>query len=153
MHHSTDIEALRTACKKAENFAELVEIALAEARKFDRLEVLEGPISTGGLGSIEKNFEFYGKAFKALQAEGHPVFNYAPYEAGIYKLKMRWRADPANTGYCMPILEEFYRPLFDAAPIARAWFIPGWEESFGSTWAHKELESRGVPIEHLTYIV
>jgi hypothetical protein len=153
MHHETDIEWLLRECKNADSFAELVPIAIDELKKFaDGAEVVCGPITTGGRGSIEANLAVFNGSIRALQQEGRPVFNQVPYEERFFFFKKRWlAADPTRAGqYYMPILEEFYLPIFQTGLIKRGWFIPGWESSFGTRWERKTLPEHGAEIHDLT---
>ena len=136
----------------ADSFAALAEIGLAELKKLGSgLGIVCGPISTGGLGDAEKNFEVFNAAIWSLQRKGHKLFVQIPYEGSLGRLRQRWEADnPENTGYCMPILTEFYGPLFKSGLIDFSWFIPGWQSSFGATWERNELQELGVGIVDLT---
>lgn len=44
----------------------------------------------------------------------------------------------------MPILEEFYLPIFSSGRIKEAWFIPGWRTSTGARWEREKLTAFGV---------
>lgn len=153
MHHETDMHWFIRECAKADSFAELLPIAIAELRKFPAGgEVVCGPISTGGRGSFEANFKVFGGTIKTLLREGRPMFSQVPYEERIMFFKKRWQeADPSRTGqYYIPILEEFYLPIFQTGLIKKGWFIPGWESSFGARWERKTLAEHGAEIHDLT---
>ncbi len=153
MHHNTDLEWLARECSKADSFADLVPIALTELQKFGAgAEVVCGPISTGGRGSLEKNFEVFGATIKGLQREGRPIFSQVPYEERIFFFRTRWQQeDLSREGqYYMPILTEFYHPLIRSGLIKAGHFIPGWESSFGARWERTELKSMGAKINDLT---
>jgi hypothetical protein len=144
--------ALKEECSKTDSFATLLQIALREmntlASRGD-VHVISGPISTGGLGSIEKNIAVFDKTVEHLRSQNYLVFDYGPYESGIAPLRTVWKAENPEAHYCMPILEEFYGPLFETRLIKKAWFIHGWESSFGSTWERKKLSELEIPIEDL----
>lgn len=153
MHHDTDLGALQARCTQTDSFAELVPIALAELEKFvGGCNIVCGPISTGGRGSVEENLKVFFGTIDALRSEGREVFSQKPYEERIFFFRTRWQGeDPSRSGaYCMPILEEFYEPLFKRGIIKDAWFIPGWESSFGARWERKTLTALGVTIHDLT---
>ncbi len=153
MHHDTDLADLRTRCTQTDSFAELVPIALTELEKFPNgCGVVCGPISTGGRGNIEVNLKVFLGTIDALRAKGHAIFSQKPYEERIFFFRTRWRAeDPARTdAYYMPILHDFYYPIFRHGIIKEAWFIPGWESSFGAGWERKTLAELGVTIHDLT---
>lgn len=153
MHHDTDMDWLTRQCAKADCFAELVPLAIAELRKFSAgAEVVCGPISTGGRGSLEKNFEVFQATIKALQDLGRPIFSQVPYEERIFFFRKRWQdADPSRAGqYYMPILDEFYHPIIQTGLIQKGWFIPGWKSSHGAVWERERLEEVGATVVDLT---
>ncbi len=153
MHHDSDITALRAACAEANSFTELVPIALTELSKFvTGAEMVCGPITTGGRGSIEANIEVFNATIAALQSEDKPIFNQVPYEEQILRLRMLWETvSPENVGkYCMPLLEDFYLPLFKSGHFRHGWFIPGWQSSYGATWERRQLSELGIVVTDLT---
>ncbi|MDB5225476.1 MAG: hypothetical protein JWL87_428 [Candidatus Adlerbacteria bacterium] len=152
MHHETDLEWLRAECANAESFEELAAVAVAEMEKFEDAEIVCGPLTTGGLGSMEKNMAAFLAVIDMLKKEGRPIYSQGPYEERIAYLRDRWREHHPSRAqlYCTPILEVLYARIFDAGRIRRAWFIPGWESSLGATWEHDRLKGAGVEIEYLT---
>lgn len=142
MHHDSDTESLIRECAKTTSLAELAQIAIAELHKFPNgSEIVFGPISTGGRGSVEENLRIFDATIKTLQRE-RPIFSQIPYEGQISLFRKRWQeSDPSRAGqYYMPILEEFYYPLIQTRLIKRGWFIPGWNSSFGARWERERLE-------------
>jgi len=152
MHHDSDLEKLRQECAEAQNFEELADIAVREMHKFEAAEVVCGPVSTGGLGTLEKNLQAFIAVIHMLQKEGRPIFSQEPYEERIAELRVQWRAeDPARAeAYCMPILDILYTRIFDAGRVRKGWFIPGWESSFGARWEHAKFKKLGVEIEYIS---
>ena len=154
MHYETDQEEfIRKECAAARSFSELAEVAIRELRKFPAgCEIVCGPISTGGRGSLEANFRVFEASVARLLRESRPIFSQIPYEERIVYLRNQWLAeDPAREGqYCMPILTELYLPLIKRRIIKRAWFIPGWQSSFGTKWEREQLTLHGVEITDLT---
>jgi hypothetical protein len=106
--------------------------------------MVAGPISTGGLGSREKNTARLTEVVDRLIDEGHPVFNQVPFEG-----KMKEFIAGFEGGYPMPILEEFYLPLHQSGRIKKFFFIPGWESSFGASWEHDRAHELGIEIIYL----
>jgi hypothetical protein len=51
--------------------------------------------------------------------------------------------------YPMPILEEFYLPLYQSGRIKKFFFVSGWESSFGATWEHDRAKELGIEIHYL----
>lgn len=89
-----------------------------------------GPMTTGGLGSLDANMARHALGQQRLRKLGIVVFNQAPFQEAIIRL-----TDHHNsTEYDMRILEDFYRPIFLSRHITHAWFLPGWEGSKGAAW-------------------
>lgn len=154
MHHDTNFTLLQAACSQTDSFGELVSIALTELNKFTNgCGVVCGPISTGGRGNPEANLEVFLGTIAALRSDGHPIFSQEPYEERIFFFRDRWRTADATrkNQYYMPILDEFYTPLFGCGVIKDAWFISGWETSFGACWERQRLLAHGVKIHDLTF--
>lgn len=153
MHPNTDPAWLAGECAQATNFAELLEVALAQLRKFDgEAEIVCGPITTGGRGSHVENLHVFNVTIERLLQEGRPIFNQIPYEAKIFELRDQWRkADATNLNeYFTPILTDFYGPLFRERIIRKAWFIPGWRSSQGARWERRELVVLGTDLTDLS---
>jgi hypothetical protein len=149
MHHTTDLELFQIECEKTNTFEELAALALMEMEKFtEGCDIVCGPISTGGVGSIEGNLKVFARTIDKLQETGHPIFTQLPYEEKIFSFRERWRAENPSRSedYYMPILEEFYRPLFQSGKVKRAWFINGWESSKGARWERDELANLQVEV-------
>lgn len=142
MHLRTDVAVLRMVCAKAETFEKLAAIARAELAKFSGdAEIVCGPITTGGRGSIEKNLEVFEAVIGRMLRKGRPLFNQMPYETQLFALRRVWRPQESwmARSWYEPVLEEFYLPLFTAGRIKRAWFIPGWKSSKGAQWERDML--------------
>ena len=136
---------------QANSFAALAEIGIIKLQELGaNSEIVCGPISTGGFGNAKTNFKVFNAAITRLIAEGHKIFNQMPFEGGLGRLRLLWERERDNTGYCMPILTEFYGPLFETRLITLAHFIPGWESSFGAKWEHDELQKLGARIQYLS---
>jgi hypothetical protein len=150
MQYTTGPAWLQEGGYIADTFESLAEIGLAQLRILGpNSEIVCGPISTGGLGDAVKNFQVFNATISALTRLGYKIFNQAPYESGLGKLRQKWE-QAGNTGYCTPILTEFYLKLFETGLITVGHFIPGWESSFGATWEHDEMQRLGVKINYLT---
>lgn len=138
-----DVEML----SKVSTFEEIAEIAftiLARMRETGHPIVqVCGPISTGGLGDLRKNLERFHRAVKKADVMGLAVFDQVPFQVAIERI------DPytGTNGYCMDILEKFYRPIFESGHISKALFLPGWEGSKGATWEREVLTTLGIHIE------
>lgn len=135
---------------EASSFSELCTIAMPRFMELgEHVEMVCGPISTGGYGNAEKNFAVFGATVQKFIELGHVMFDQRPYEKTIGPLAKRWKEDPANNGYCMPILLDFYAPLFATKRVKIGWFLPGWESSHGASWEHAELSALGAEIRYL----
>lgn len=103
-----------------------------------------GPISSGGLGSKEKNLEVFRKTIKTLSDKGIIVFSQMPFEEPMWKIQKT----PYYRGGCHT-LEGFYLPIFESGFIKRLYFIRGWESSLGATWEHAQAKRLGIEIVYL----
>jgi len=91
-----------------------------------------GPISTGGLGSIEKNLIRFGRAIELLAGCNVNVFTQIPFEDAL----KRTRGDGLPYKNGLALLETFYYPIFSSGRVARLCFLPDWQSSFGTQWEH-----------------
>lgn len=108
------------------------------ARTSEPLHMVSGPISTGGVGSIPGNMSVLRGVIEILhREEGLAVFSQVPFEGRMVGLYEIWHKENLDKPYCMPILEDFYWPIFDSGRIAQLHFIHGWESSFGARWEHE----------------
>jgi hypothetical protein len=141
---------------QADSFEVLVQIAVNDFRDNECSEVVLGPITSGGLGSLYRNLEVFHAVMWRLKTQlrlpesdvvGYPVFNQMPYEPALQRLLRIWHIEhPDNPGE-NPILEQFYDPFFRevASQIQVARIIPRWETSRGTTWERNlftELKSK-----------
>ena len=133
----------------AESFEALAKIAVANLAEQRGLSMVCGPLSTGGTGNSQYNFEIFNAVVRALERRGCELFDQIPYEFGIRRLQHVWR-EAGNVGYCMPILEVFYAQIFETGVIIEGWFIPGWNSSHGARWERKKFTERGCLIRDLT---
>lgn len=141
---------LQTQGIEAESFEALAEIGVENLRKQGECGVVCGPLSTGGTNHQMHNFEIFNAAIRGLKREGQNIFDQTPYEFGLRRLAFKWEEE-GNKGYCMPILDVFYRKLFESGHIKRGWFIPGWQSSFGAKYEREKLAAHGAAITDLTH--
>jgi hypothetical protein len=140
------------ATGKVESFGELVPIAIAILQCFEEpVTVVSGPISTGGFDDIKLNMQAFTNAIRYLQTRKRSVLDQTPFETAFVRLIARWRAS-GGSGYPMPILNEFYGPVFRSGLITTVAFMQGWESSFGSQWEYREAREIGLGVEHLPLI-
>lgn len=132
------------------SFEEAADLALEIIREMPapRCQVC-GPISTGGLGSIAANSVAFRFAVDLLRARGENPFDQMPFEGLFVRLVKEWQA-AGGTGYCLPILEVFYRRVFESGLITKMIFLPGWESSFGARWERHHSWQAGLETFDLT---
>jgi hypothetical protein len=130
--------------ERSTSYFELAQIAMAHLANYPRpiVEVC-GPITTGGLGSIEKNLEVFSLAVQFLKNQGKTVFDQLPFQNAMVRLKEKYEA---RDGYTMSILEDFYQPIFESGIIDEMHFLPDWQTSKGATWEHAQAEKLGIKI-------
>src|SRR3989344_9432065 len=68
------------------------------------------------------------------------LFRQLPFQGVMIRLGTSWKGQ----GYCMPLLTEFYQPVFESGYIKTVHFIPGWEKSFGAKWEHEQCGRLGI---------
>jgi hypothetical protein len=125
--------------KGVSNFKQLGAFGLAIiGRTPGAMHMASGPISTGGVGSVEGNMHVLGYAIDHLAEKlGLPVFSQMPFEPKMAELAAIWAAESGKTLYCMPILEDFYEGVFSSGKVVKVHFVHGWESSFGAGWEHE----------------
>ena len=104
------------------------------------------PLTTGGRGSFRENVHVYEYVSCRLTSLKHNVFRIMPFENGMQRLRTAWHLTHGDDAYCMPILEVFYKRIFDSGKVRWAYFIPGWESSFGARWERDYCMRIGVQI-------
>jgi|CXWL01.1.fsa_nt_gi hypothetical protein len=137
----------------AKSFADLVPIAIQLLEFFEEpVTIVSGPISTGGFGSRDRNIQAFTNAICYLQSRRRSVLDQTPFETALARLSRQWAETDGRQGYCMPILTEFYRPVFRSGLITTIAFMMDWGSSFGSQWEHREASVAGLKIEYLPLI-
>lgn len=129
------------AVSKSSRLEEAVQISLKIIRRIpDPISMVSGPLTTGGLQSFEENLWLFGLVITKLSADGYYVFSQLPTEDLMVKVWRRW----PEPRYCMPILEEYYRPIFESGLVKKVHFIPGWQRSFGARREREECYRLGI---------
>jgi hypothetical protein len=88
-----------------------------------------GPMTTGGRG-YEENVRTFERAVAELRQSGYTVFDYAPYEPELLRIKASHSA----------IMEDFHKPILQSG-YKTAFFLPGWNESKGATWEREYMQA------------
>ena len=131
---------------RIESFADMFFIAKKILSQMpDNLGQVCGPISNGGLGSKEKNLEYFSKEIDRLQREGVDIFDQMPFEEHVHRL---FDSATLNQNH-EDILNDFYLPIFLSGKIKTLYFVEGWETSKGAKWEHDKAESLGLNIVYL----
>ena len=137
-------EKLVAAVQTVESFPAVAEIALRVLKRMPTpVSQLCGPISTGGLGCRIQNERLFARCVAKLRAEGLNPFNQMPLQIGFNRLVTEWQQTNGG-GYCWPIMEEVYRPIFVSGFVKTTFFLPGWETSTGTRWEREAVESLGI---------
>ena len=125
----------------------MIPVALGILRRMSALEKpivqICGPMTTGGRGSLKANMAFFKKAQLVASDKGLVIFDQTPFQDAMIRLSLEWGK---RKEYCMPILEVFYRGVFQSGYIAALYFLPDWERSVGSIWERKEGVKLGLTI-------
>jgi len=134
-----DIHALPLA----RSFSELTAIALSVLQRMpEPVGQVCGPISSGGLGSIEANLAVFDAAIGLLVADGKVVFDQMPFEEHFFRIiRNGWSTRTNNT-----LLVDFYQPLFETGSIRTLYFLHGWETSGGAMWERAFGKKLGMEI-------
>lgn len=102
-----------------------------------------GPMTTGGVGTVEGNMRIFELAIERAHNSGILVFNQLPFEITIKKLaKKRGPKD----GYFTDILDLFYKPVLTSGFIDTTVFLPTWRTSNGANWERELSTSHGLRI-------
>lgn len=140
---NTEVEALKRA-STFEQTADIAIVILASMRALDQPVVqICGPMSTGGLGNLNRNLAYFQRAIDVASEKGLTVFNQIPFQQAIDRIDQVSK----NGQYCMDILEVFYRRVFESGHISKTLFLPDWQSSIGATWERNLVAELGIPIE------
>lgn len=104
-----------------------------------------GPISTGGLGSIEQNMKCFEETIVRLSDLGLTVFNQIPFQSSMSRIL----ATKNSNDYDHSLLTDFYLPLFESGLVHTLYFLPDWQSSTGASWEHEQTKRLGLKIIYL----
>lgn len=117
--------------KLAKTIPDLCKVAFMVIHRMPRPVVqVCGPISTGGLGSVEENLMVFRRYIQAMQKKGRHVFDQMPFEPPMQRIRAACRDRSIERS----ILYDFYLPLFKSGSISELVFMPNWKESIGACW-------------------
>ncbi|PCI30824.1 hypothetical protein COB52_00620 [Candidatus Kaiserbacteria bacterium] len=138
----------------ASTYDELAKVALGQMRMLivawgQKLDMVCGPISTGGLGTKELNILRFIETIDTLRSHDYPIFSQIPYEEAIWRIQRQIRTSSGDNSYDYSLLEQFYRPVFSSGLVKRMHFIPGSTMSEGSSWEHGVAMELGIERSYL----
>lgn len=141
-YFDTDISDM----EKAKRFEDLVPIAMKViVRIGPPLEMVCGPISSGGTKSVQKNLEILKSHIELLEYRGIKIFNQWPFEETFWRILK----DKTYFKGGSHLLDAFYLPIFKSGDITTLNFIPNWKSSFGARWEHEQALRLGIEIIYL----
>jgi hypothetical protein len=149
--HWTGEDQLALEIAQTHSLSEITEIALRVINRFaGDVEMVSGPISTGGVGSVQGNLAVFGRAIEILTEEKRRrIFSQMPFERTMGEFAKYWLPKEPNATYCWPILLEFYGAVFASGRVTKMNFIYGWQSSFGASWEYTRCQDHGIEIEYL----
>jgi len=151
IHFKYWTEADRRALAKVTTFKDLATLAIDIIQRFPgNVCMVSGPISTGGVGTLEGNRKVFTRVIELLATEQSAnIFSQMPFEDRIAELYKEWHADNPKEKYCMPILNDFYHEIFSTGKVSSLHFIYGWDSSFGARWEHDNCDKWGIERHYL----
>lgn len=138
--------------KRATTYEKLGLLALGALERMGKATVPKpigqvcGPITTGGLGSIEANLAEFSRWIEILQRRGLAIFDQIPFEEHLFRIWNQRDHDDQNN---RELLEGFYTPILESGIVKTFYFIPGWSGSNGAMWEHREAVKLGITIDYL----
>ena len=143
------------ARRSAKTYVELGQVGLTVLRRMSMgvgtkpIGQVCGPISHGGLGSVAANLRVFSEWIERLQDKRIAIFDQVPFERDMFRI---WHENGGTDGEGNSndaLLVGFYIPLFESGLIKKLYFIPGWSESYGSLWEHRQARRLGIAIDYL----
>jgi hypothetical protein len=133
------------ACNVCPTLRELSLIAidmlktLSVRAKGQHVNQICGPMTTGGLGSIELNMPVFRQAVNIAHERGLVVFDQLPFQDAMIRITDYFNLDH----YPDEIITEFYYPVFESRLITCAPFLPTWATSRGARMERERIEKVG----------
>lgn len=132
---------------------EILELSLGALRRIPSpVGMVCGPVSTGGLGSIEKNIQSLDEAITNFELHKIHVFDQSVLESGIRRLRRAFSEKErlSEKQVNLRILTELYLPILESGLVQTLYFLPDWETSFGARWEHEHAKRLRLNIVYLT---
>lgn len=136
----------RSALESCQSFTDLTKIALTIVERHGNgINMISGPISTGGTGNRKDNIKIFQGAIEYLYEDCNlKVLSQVPFEDKIEELWDVWKKENPKENYCVPVLEEFYEGIFSSGKVEALHFIHGYESSRGACWEHNNCNRWGI---------
>lgn len=140
----------RLSLSKAKTFVDLAILAISIIQRMPKgVQMVSGPITTGGFKDIDQNRRVFEKVIEILSERGVNIFSQMPFEEKIVELAKIWQAENPEEEYCMPILNDFYEAVFSSGLVSDLNFIFDWESSFGAKWENSNCKRWGINANYL----
>jgi len=108
------------------------------------LHLVSGPITTGGVGTVEGNLLVFGRMIEYLANTAKlNVFSQRPFHEGLVAFHMEWAKTAKPGDYCWPILLDFYAPLFATKRFKAFHFLHDYASSVGARWEYDQATQYG----------
>ena len=135
-HHLLEVQ-------QAREIADLRRVALQILNRMPRPIVqVCGPLSTGGVGTLDGNLRRFERAIIVLKYRQFNVFDQMSFQPAMKRI-----ADAAGgNGYYWPIIDHFYEPIFRSGLISETFFLPDWENSTGTARERQIVNECGIPV-------
>ena len=127
---------------ECKNYNELGELMLASLKELKQenpdKKIIQvcGPITTGGLGSIQKNMEAIKDMIREMEQQGYVSFDQTPFEDKMFEIKAQRKENNTFKHYDWDLLNDCYLPIFSSGIFDHLVFLPGYESSIGAQWEY-----------------
>src|SRR3712207_5793403 len=114
MYHDHWTAADRASCDRCGSLRELADVAIGMLQRLQAqypgkvIHQLCGPMTTGGLGSLDLNMLVFQRAIDVARQNGLVVFNQLPFQ----KAMMRLVDCSGRIGYPHALIDDFYYHVF-----------------------------------------
>jgi len=138
----------------APNYSDLVDVAFEIIARMPKpLVWVCGPISNGGMGSINSNTQVFQNTIDILNKKGKNAFNQLAFGVPLNRIYKGTLKKGIYKRYGMgektAMLEGFYTPIFESGNINTLFFIPDWHSSPGAKWEHAQAKRIGLHVKYL----
>lgn len=135
---------------RATSFEEAKEVAISQMRRLKNewgtsLEMVFGPMTSGGLGCEKENRALFKRAVVTLRQAGYPIFCQTPYEKKLRQIKLQNNRKMRDGYLYDDLLRYFYKPIIRSGYLVRGHYVPNWHTSTGSQIEQAELIIGGIP--------